>query len=155
VDQFHSERYERGSVHVFSEFQHYFHFDTSSFTFNFGGPRKEWPIREILPCRGSLRDDLRGLRICYAASLQYTLRLHVLHIGDRLHTQPIVSKIWHLTTSNNRPQPPPPLPPSAYPIFTLIPRSVGSTVWIPPLPRQPSPSRSRNSTGPCLSFPSL
>ncbi len=31
------------------------------------------------PCRGSPRDDLRGLRICYAASLQFTLRSHVLH----------------------------------------------------------------------------
>ncbi len=30
-------------------------------------------------CRGSPRDDLRGLQICYAASLPYTLRSQVLH----------------------------------------------------------------------------
>ena len=31
------------------------------------------------PCRGSPRVDLQGLRICYAASLQYTLHSHVLY----------------------------------------------------------------------------
>jgi hypothetical protein len=48
--------------------------------------------------------------------------------------QPIAR--WRLTTSNNRPQlqPPLPPPPSAYPIFTLILRSVGSTIWIPSSP---------------------
>jgi hypothetical protein len=31
-------------------------------------------------CRGILRDDLRGLRICYAASLQYTALTRFTHI---------------------------------------------------------------------------